>query len=120
MPLSQSNSSGVSIPHGRKCVDHGYGVAVDVRWYAYTGKPGSKNFPIASAIYGSNSDWMPCHKANTSGSPHFTYLGGNGGTGYGIAVDLRNAYINGKLSQLIFLHLLLMEAMVEDRCLYQR
>ncbi|MEK7719680.1 MAG: SBBP repeat-containing protein, partial [Bacteroidota bacterium] len=83
-------------------VDHGYGVAVDTAGNAYvTGKTGSKNFPIASAIYGSNSgDWDAfVTKLNTSGSLTFsTYLGGNGGdVGYGIAVDsYGNAYINGK------------------------
>ena len=102
-------------------VDHGYGVAVDTAGNAYvTGKTGSKNFPIASAIYGSNSgDWDAfVTKLNTSGSLTFsTYLGGNGGdVGYGIAVDSMEMHIlTEKLSQLIFLRsLLLMEAMVED------
>ncbi len=100
------NSAGSGLVYstylGGSEVDHGYGVAVDTAGNAYvTGKTGSKNFPIASAIYGSNSgDWDAfVTKLNASGSLTFsTYLGGNGGdVGYGITVDsYGNVYINGK------------------------
>src|SRR3989338_1025263 len=81
---------------------HG-GIAVDISGNAYmTGYTGSTNFPIASAIQGSNAGGYDVFvtKINSSGSAliYSTYLGGSGSDdGQDIVVDTSgNAYIIGQ------------------------
>ena len=87
---------------GGNAVDEGYGIAADASGNAYvTGYTGSSNFPLQSALRGSNGGSVDAFvtKLNPAGSAlvYSTYLGGSA-TDYGTAIAVDSAgraYVTG-------------------------
>ena len=111
--VTKINSLGTTLIYstylGGSTSDYGYDIAADTSGNAYiTGRTYSTNFPLASAIQGSNAGDGDVFvtKINSLGSAliYSSYLGGSSDDqGFGISVDASgNAYVTGYTESINF------------------